>query len=155
MCIIWRWPPAARIWGTLLCFCIPDFLEHVRAWMVVSIFRAFLNGAWPQEVDFLYLGWRHEGPVTPEGRVASHLRYHCDIEPGPGGRLGPCDAGYNPRLLENMWQMIFGRPLDPFSGDDLGGYDFSQLLCDPASCTESPGQILALPFQSPVCQEFL
>ncbi|CAE7949359.1 unnamed protein product, partial [Symbiodinium sp. KB8] len=114
--------------GNITMLLHPDFLEHVRSWMVVSIFRAFLNGAWPQEVDFLYLGWRHEGPVSPGGRVASHLRYHCDIEAGPGGRLGPCDVGYNPRLLENMWQMIFGRPLDPFSGDDLGGYDFSQLL---------------------------
>ncbi|CAE7204627.1 RPL27B [Symbiodinium natans] len=114
--------------GNITMLLHPDFLEHIRAWLVVSVFRALLNGAWPQEVDFLYLGWRHEGPVTSEGRVASHLRYHCDIEPGAGGRLGPCDRGYNPRLLENMWRMVFGRDLDPFSGDDLGGYDFSQLL---------------------------
>ena len=46
----------------------------------------------------------------------------ADKEPGAGGKLGPCDSGYNPRLLENMWRMVFGRPLDPFSGDDLGGY---------------------------------
>ncbi|CAJ1401798.1 unnamed protein product [Effrenium voratum] len=106
----------------------PDFLEHVRPWKMSQVFQALLNGAWSPSVDFLYLGWRHEGPVSPDGRVASHLRYHCDVEPWEGGKIGPCDSGYNPRLLQNLWRMVFGTDLSPFAGDDLGGYDFSQLL---------------------------
>ena len=99
----------------------PDFLEHVRPWKMSQVFQALLNGAWSPSVDFLYLGWRHEGPVSPDGRVASHLRYHCDVEPWEGGKIGPCDSGYNPRLLQNLWRMVFGTDLSPFAGDDLGG----------------------------------
>ena len=114
--------------GNITLLLHPDFLEHVRSWKVASTFQALVSGSWPQEVDFQYLGWRHEGPVTDDGRVASHLRYHCDVEPWKGGRIGPCDSGYNPILLQNLWRMAFGRDLDPLQGDDLGGYDFSQLL---------------------------
>eukprot|EP00435_Cladocopium_sp_Y103_P041038 s2924_g11.t1 len=114
--------------GNITLLLHPDFLEHVRSWKVASTFQALVTGSWPQDVDFQYLGWRHEGPVTDDGRVASHLRYHCDVEPWKGGRIGPCDSGYNPILLQNLWRMAFGRDLDPLRGDDLGGYDFSQLL---------------------------
>jgi hypothetical protein len=114
--------------GNITLLLHPDFLEHIRSWRVASTFQALVTGSWPQDVDFQYLGWRHEGPVTDDGRVASHLRYHCDVEPWKGGRIGPCDSGYNPILLQNLWRMAFGRDLDPLHGDDLGGYDFSQLL---------------------------
>ncbi|CAK9105811.1 unnamed protein product [Durusdinium trenchii] len=119
---------AAKNLGNITLLLHPDFLEHIRSWKVSTLFQALVSGSWPQHVDFLYLGWRHEGPVTAEGRVASHLRYHCDVEPWKGGKIGPCDSGYNPILLQNLWRMAFGRKLDPVGGDDLGGYDFSQLL---------------------------
>ena len=114
----------------------PDFLEHVRSWKLGPIFQALLTGSWP-DVDFLYLGWRHEGPVR-HSRVASHLRYHCDVEPWKGGHIGPCDSGYNPILLQNLWMMAFGRPLEPTEGDDLGGYDFSQLLVTRRAVLQRP-----------------
>lgn len=121
---------ASETLGNITLLLHPDFLEHVRSWRVSSIFQALVSGSWPKDVDFMYLGWRHEGPVTDDGRVASHMRYHCDLEPSKkgGNRLGPCDGGYNPILLQNLWLRAFGRDLDPIQGDDLGGYDFSQLL---------------------------
>eukprot|EP00930_Biecheleria_cincta_P001585 TRINITY_DN102720_c0_g1_i1.p1 TRINITY_DN102720_c0_g1~~TRINITY_DN102720_c0_g1_i1.p1 ORF type:complete len:679 (-),score=86.89 TRINITY_DN102720_c0_g1_i1:34-2070(-) len=117
----------------------PDFIEHIRPWMLDAVIAPLANGAWPHgQVDFLYLGWRHEGPVQEDGRVASHLRYHCEVIPGHGGKLGTCDRGYNPRLLENMWRIIFGRELQPEAGDDLGGYDFSQLLVSRQAVLQRP-----------------
>ena len=35
--------------GNITMLLHPDFLEHIRSWTVVSVFRSFLNGAWPQE----------------------------------------------------------------------------------------------------------
>eukprot|EP00438_Fugacium_kawagutii_P007968 Skav221213 [mRNA] locus=scaffold2467:147969:149066:- [translate_table: standard] len=125
--------------GNITLLLHPDFLEHFRSWKVTTLFQALVSGSWPQHVDFQYLGWRHEGPVTDDGRVSSHLRYHCDIEPWKGGRIGPCDGGYNPVLLQNLWRMAFGRDLDPRgSGDDLGGYDFSQLLVTRRAVLQRP-----------------
>lgn len=114
---------ASETLGNITLLLHPDFLEHVRSWRVSSIFQALVSGSWPKDVDFMYLGWRHEGPVTDDGRVASHMRYHCDLEPSKkgGNRLGPCDGGYNPILLQNLWLRAFGRDLDPIQGDDLGG----------------------------------
>lgn len=118
-----------------------DFLEHVRPAMIDHVFGALINGAWPHDaVDFLYLGWRHEGPVQQEGeRVASHIRYHCNMQLATG-RLGQCNGRplqplardahfgiYNPVLLENLWRLAFGRAFTaPI--DDFGGFDFAQLL---------------------------
>lgn len=108
----------------------PDFMEHIRLHTIKVVLGALANGAWPHnDVKFLHLGWRHEGPLHDrDRRVSSHLHYHCKVQAPGGAKLGPCDPAYNPHLLENLWRMAFGRQIDPGSGDDMGAYDFSQIL---------------------------
>lgn len=127
----------------------PDFLEHVRPTMLSQILASMSRGSWPHdEVDFMYLGWRHEGPVQLGNRVASHVQYHCDMD-ATTSRLGLCDAnighplaagatfGYNPALLENLWRLAFRRPFNATT-DHFGGYDFSQLLVSRRAAQQRP-----------------
>mmetsp|Transcript_47235 Transcript_47235/g.151607 ORF Transcript_47235/g.151607 Transcript_47235/m.151607 type:complete len:590 (-) Transcript_47235:165-1934(-) len=109
-----------------------DFAEHVRPRVLEQVFGGLGSGAWPHdEVDFLYLGWRHDGPVQADGqRVASTVRCHCSIVRGKlglcrGSPRQPLDRGaefgdFNAELLQNLWRLTFGRPFDPIS-DDFGG----------------------------------
>lgn len=124
-----------------------DFAEHIRTWQLDLLLGGMASGSYPHdEVDFLYLGWRHEGPVQG-ARVASTMRWHCHVG---GKRVGPCaghsaqplakDArwgDFNPVLFENMWLRTFGCPFDPIA-DDFGGYDFSQLLVSRRAAQSRP-----------------
>mmetsp|Transcript_63248 Transcript_63248/g.206384 ORF Transcript_63248/g.206384 Transcript_63248/m.206384 type:complete len:650 (+) Transcript_63248:178-2127(+) len=116
-----------------------DFAEHIRTWTMEQILGSLASGAWPHDdVDFLYLGWRHEGPNQDGGRrVATTLRWHCSTN---GPRLKHCFnhppqplargvrfGDFNPVLFENVWRWTFGCDFDART-DDFGGFDFSQLL---------------------------
>lgn len=125
----------------------PDFAEHVRLWALRPLLRSLARGSWPyHQVDFLYLGWRHEGPVKNH-RVAYTVRSHCDTR---NPMLGPClgepehplsrnaiFGDFNPVLLDTIWREIFGVPYDK-DKDDFGGYDFSQLLVSQRAASARP-----------------
>lgn len=117
-----------------------DFMEHIRPLAMDTLVTSLVSGSWPaNDVDFMYLGWRHEGPTRQGGsRVAGTVRYHCGA--GEDGRLGGCfrhpaqvlakDASFgdfSPTVLENLWSLVFRCPFDA-RVHDFGGYDFSQLL---------------------------
>eukprot|EP00928_Gymnodinium_smaydae_P092180 TRINITY_DN75992_c0_g1_i1.p1 TRINITY_DN75992_c0_g1~~TRINITY_DN75992_c0_g1_i1.p1 ORF type:complete len:720 (-),score=96.93 TRINITY_DN75992_c0_g1_i1:484-2577(-) len=141
-----------------------DFTEHVRTYLLEHVFGSVLTGSWATaNIDFLYLGWRHEGPAHEGGsRVASHVRHRCppryrsskpasdasDAEKFLQLSIGDCDGSprhpldrqarfgeYNGVLLENLWRLTFQRPFDAVS-DNFGGYDFSQILVSRRAITQ-------------------
>merc|ERR1712050_611519 len=85
----------------------PDFTEHVRPSMIDRVFGSLISGSWPHRaVDFLYLGWHHDGPViTDEGRVAGYVEANCDVA-FDLGRSATCDGSPSHPLHPNS---TFGK----------------------------------------------
>lgn len=118
-----------------------DFLEHVRHDTFERLVSSLMTGSWPLgEFDFMYLGWRHEGPVGAGGRVFGEAKYRCPLSAQSRRLAWPCFGGgshplarnerateYNPVLLDTLWRVLYGLPFDPVA-DEFGGYDFGQLL---------------------------
>lgn len=133
----------------------PDAYEHISPGLLASVMRSLAYRMWPQDLSFLYLGHRHNGPVDEDGRVGSELFLRCRRHPQKKKRpsasffLGGRTLDYLPHAtaassgvnwctcLEHGWELLFGRPLQP-DEDDFGGYDYSQFAVHRSAVLRRP-----------------
>ncbi|CAE8610086.1 unnamed protein product, partial [Polarella glacialis] len=136
----------------LLLYLHPDAFEHISKKPFNAVLNMIARRQWPSQVPFVHLGHRHQGPLSPSGRVASELTSYCQTRPGSEGKDSSVFRGGSNLMrhdgirmpsgaycqwVELAWELLFERPLR-LPEDDYGGYDYAQFVVSRESVRSRP-----------------